>query len=364
MKSSITPWDVEGEINYENLIKEFGTTRMSERLLNKLKRPLPPVLKRGMCFSHRDLNKWLSAHEKGEKVSVVSGRGPSERMHIGHLTLYALPKYFQEAYKCKVYIPVSDDEKFFVKNKLDYDTVRKYARENILDILAMGYDSKKTVVHEDFVYTDVYKHAAKVAKKITYSTAKAIFGLKPESNIGWTFYPAMQATHILFPQFYEEEPQQTLVPIGIDQDPFMRLTRDVASKLGFIKPGAIHKMLAPGLKGPKMSSSTGEAIWLSDDEETVRRKVMKYAFSGGQPSVEKHRKLGGNPDVDVSFLYLKYFFEEDDRKLKEIEENYRSGELLTGELKNYLVEKINSYLKEHRKRRKKVEKNLDKFLLK
>ena len=235
-------------------------------------------------------------------------------MHIGHLTLYSIPKYFQDVYGCKVYIPISDDEKFFVKDNLRFEEVEKYALDNILDILAMGYDPKKTIVHRDFEYTNIYKYAARIAKKMTYSTAKAVFGLKPDTNIGWTFYPAMQAAHILFPQFHEGEKQRTLVPIGIDQDPFMRVTRDVAEKFGFIKPGAIHKILAPGLKSPKMSSSKGEAIWLSDDEKTVRKKIMKYAFSGGQPSVEKHRKLGGNPDVDVSFLYLKYFFEESDKK--------------------------------------------------
>lgn len=144
----------------------------------------------------------------------------------------------------------------------------------------------------------------------------------------------------------------------------MRITRDVANKFGFKKPGAIHKILAPGLKGPKMSSSNKTStIWLSDDEDTVRKKVMKYAFSGGKGSAEEHRKKGGNPDVDVSFLYLKYFFEEDDKKLKKIEKQYREGELLTGELKQYLVDKINKYLKKHRKRRKKVKKNLDKYML-
>ena len=360
---SLTPWDVDKELDYDKLIKKFGTEPLKENLFKKLKKPMPPPIRRGMCFSHRNLDKWLDDYEKGKKVSIVSGRGPSEKMHIGHLTLYSIPKYFQDVYGCKVYIPISDDEKFFVKDNLRFEEVEKYALDNILDILAMGYDPKKTIVHRDFEYTNIYKYAARIAKKMTYSTAKAVFGLKPDTNIGWTFYPAMQAAHILFPQFHEGEKQRTLVPIGIDQDPFMRVTRDVAEKFGFIKPGAIHKILAPGLKSPKMSSSKGEAIWLSDDEKTVRKKIMKYAFSGGQPSVEKHRKLGGNPNVDVSFLYLKYFFEESDKKLKEIEENYRNGSLLTGELKEYLIKKINSYLKEHKKRKEKVKKNLDKFIL-
>lgn len=361
--SVITPWGMEGKVNYKKLIEEFGTSPLTKGLFKRLKKPMPPPIRRGMCFSHRDLDKWLDAYERGKKVSIVSGRGPSEKMHIGHLTLYAIPKYFQDVYGCKVYIPVSDDEKFFVKDNLDFEAAQRYALDNILDILAMGYNPKKTIVHRDFEYTDVYKYAARVAKKMTYSMAKAVFGLTPSSNIGWVFYPAMQAAHILFPQFYEREKQITLVPIGIDQDPFMRVTRDVANKLNFIKPAAIHNMFAPGLKGPKMSSSKGEAIWLSDDEETVAKKVRKYAFSGGQPSIEKHRKFGGNPDVDVSFLYLKYFFEESDKKLEQIERDYKNGDLLTGELKEYFIEKVNKYLKKHRRMREKVKKNLDKYML-
>ena len=363
-KPSMTPWEVEGEIDYSKLIKEFGTQPLTNELFDRLKKPLPPTLRRGMCFSHRDLNLWLDAYDKGEKVSIVTGRGPSERMHIGHLTLYALPKYFQEAYKCTFYMPVSDDEKFLVKENLKFDDVEKYANDNILDILAMGFDPKRTIVHKDLEHTEIYKYAVQVSKKITYSTAKAMFGLKPEQNIGWVFYPAMQATHILYPQF-KEGPHQVLVPIGIDQDPFIRLTRDIANKFDFVKPSAIHKKLAPGLAGPKMSSSGGEAqapIWLSDNAKTVASKINKYAFSGGRATVEEHRKLGGNPDIDVSFQYLKFFFEDDDKKLKKVEDDYRSGALLTGELKAYFIEKVNTYLERHRERKEKVAEHIKEYM--
>ena len=362
IRMSVTPWEVEGEINYDKLIEEFGTRPLDSHLFSRLKDPMPPPVKRGMCFSHRDLDKWLDAYDNGEKISVLSGRGPSEKMHIGHLTLYAIPKYFQDIYKCTVYIPVSDDEKFYVKEDLEIEDVERFANDNILDILAMGFDPNKTIVHKDFEHTRIYKYAAQVAKKITYSTAKAVFGLKAENNIGWVFYPAMQATHILYPQFIEG-PHLTLVPIGIDQDPFIRATRDIAEKFGFQKPATIHKKLAPGLEGPKMSSSGKNAIWLSDDEDTVANKVHKYAFSGGQPSIKEHREKGGNPDIDVSFLYLKYFFEEDDNKLEQIARDYREGSLLTGELKEYFIEKVNNYLKEHRRRREIVAKSIDKYML-
>lgn len=104
-----------------------------------------------------------------------------------------------------------------------------------------------------------------------------------------------------------------------------------------------------------MSSSQPEtAIYLTDDPKTVERKIMKYAFSGGQATVELHRKYGGNPDIDVAFQWLYMFFEPDDQRIRKIEEDYRSGAMLTGELKQILVDKLNAFLEEHREKREKA----------
>ncbi|MEM4935228.1 MAG: tryptophan--tRNA ligase, partial [Thermoplasmata archaeon] len=103
------------------------------------------------------------------------------------------------------------------------------------------------------------------------------------------------------------------------------------------------------------------AIYLDDDKNTVKQKIMKYAFSGGQATIELHRKLGGNPDVDVSFQWLKYLFEPEDSKLNEIEENYRSGKLLTGELKELLINRINEFLEKHRIEKENAKKTIKEF---
>ena len=110
------------------------------------------------------------------------------------------------------------------------------------------------------------------------------------------------------------------------------------------------------------SSDPTSFIAMTDSPEEVKNKINKYAFSGGQETLELHRKKGGNPDVDVSFQYLKMMFEEDDKKLAKIEEDYRSGKLTTGELKKYTIEKINNFLKKHQEARKKAEKEIPKFL--
>jgi tryptophanyl-tRNA synthetase len=155
--------------------------------------------------------------------------------------------------------------------------------------------------------------------------------------------------------------------LGVDQDPHFRIARDVYPKLGFYKPAIMHKIMFPSLAGMSnvMSSSAGGVIiTASDSPAEVQNKINKYAFSGGRDTLEEHRKLGGNPDVDVSFQYLKCFFEEDDAKLKEIEKNYKSGKMLTGELKKYTIGKINEFLAKHQERRKHAKDILSQYMLK
>jgi len=364
-KVEVGPWKVEGNINYEKLIKQFGTTKISDSIYEKLKE-CHPLLRRGIYFSHRDFDKWLKAYEDGKKVSVITGRGPSEKMHIGHLVPFLVAKSLQDKFNCDVYIPISDDEKFFVKKNLTFNDSLKYSTDNILDIIAIGFNPKKTFIFQDFVYTDIYKYAAQIAKRITYSTAKATFGLIPEKNIGWSFYPAMQAAHILFPQFHSKK-HISVVPVAIDQDPFIRLTRDIATQkdINLEKPAALHAKFIPSLHGDSKMSSSGEGlIFLSDDSKSVKKKINKYAFSGGQTTIEEHRKKGGNTEVDVSFQYLKMLFEPNDNKLQEIKQKYESGEMLTSELKSILIEKINIFLKEHQKKKEEAKKIVDKFILK
>ena len=366
MTNSITPYSVSGQVDYEKLIKEFGTEKINSKSLLKFNKT-HPVIRRGVYFSHRNLESWIKDAESKKKISLVTGRGPSEKMHIGHLVPFLAAKSLQEIYNCNVYIPISEDEKFFVKPNLSLEDAKKFSDDNILDILALGFKPGKTFIVKDFSYSELYKYSAKIAKLISYSTAKAVFGLKPENNIGWSFYPAVQAAHILLPQFLEG-PHRTLVPIGIDQDPFIRLTRDISehSSLKMTKPSAIHAKFIPGLKGStKMSSSDqdNDVIYLSDSPETIKKKINKYAFSGGKDTLEEHKKHGGNTDIDISFQYLKMLFEEDDKKLEKIERDYRSGNLLSGELKAILIKKVQDFIKEHQKNKEKIKKDVNKFMI-
>jgi tryptophanyl-tRNA synthetase len=132
------------------------------------------------------------------------------------------------------------------------------------------------------------------------------------------------------------------------------VSRDVAAKARYPvrKPDALLMQFLPSLGGPgKMSSSEGVSIPLTDDADTVRQKIRRHAYTGGQSSVEEHRETGGDPGVDVPFQYLAAFFEPDDEELARVEREYRAGELLSGELKEFAADRIVEFLEGHQERR-------------
>ncbi|MGC8584572.1 MAG: tryptophan--tRNA ligase [Thermoplasmata archaeon] len=359
----VSPWNVSGKIDYDKLIERFGTQKLENSLLEELKNltgDLHLFLRRNVFFSHRDFDKILNDLKNGKGFYLYTGRGPSGPMHLGHLLPFIISKWFQEKFGLNVYIEITDDEKFLHSENLDLNDTYRFSMENALDIISLGFDEDRTFIFLDSEYIrNMYKLSLRVAKKVNYSTVKAVFGFKDSTNIGMLFYPTLQ----IVPTFFEN--RRCLIPEAIDQDPYWRIQRDIAESLGYYKASVIHSKFLPPLTGieGKMSSSMPEtAIYLNDSPDIVKRKIMKYAFSGGQATVEEHRKLGGNTDVDVAFQWLYMMFEEDDRRIKDLEQGYRKGEILTGEMKSILIEKINGFLVDFRNRREKYRDRLDRFM--
>ena len=365
----ITPWEVKGKIDYERLIEQFGTQPLTDKLLRRISgggQGLHLQLRRGLFFSHRDLDVVLDLYDRGTKFVLYTGRGPSGPVHIGHMVPWIFTRHLQEKFGVRLYFQMTDDEKFLISDETSLAQTRKFAFENALDLIALGFKPEDTFIIYDVQDIDLlYDVALEVAKRITYSTAKATFGFQDSTNIGWIFYPAVQAVPCFIHKKLTGENVPALIPAAIDQDPYWRVTRDIAPKLGYFKPAQIHCRFLPGLGvGGKMSASEPEtSIFTTDPPEVVKRKVWN-AFTGGKDTTAEQKKHGGDTDVCTVYQYFLYLFEVDDKKLEERMRRCRSGEVLCGDCKKDLVEKINSFLAEHQKKREKARNVVEKYHVK
>lgn len=368
----VDPWTVQTSsakgIDYDKLIVRFGSSKIDKELINRIERATGQrphrFLRRGVFFSHRDMNQVLDAYENKKPFYLYTGRGPSsEAMHLGHLIPFIFTKWLQDVFNVPLVIQMTDDEKYLWKD-LTLDQAYGYAVENAKDIIACGFDINKTFIFSDLEYMGAspsfYRNVVKIQKHVTFNQAKGIFGFTDSDCIGKISFPAIQAAPSFsnsFPQIFQDRTDvQCLIPCAIDQDPYFRMTRDVAPRIGYPKPALLHSTFFPALQGAqtKMSASDpNSSIFLTDTAKQIKTKVNKHAFSGGRDTIEEHRQFGGNCDVDVSFMYLTFFLEDDD-KLEQIRKDYTSGAMLTGELKKVLVEVLQPLIAEHQARRKAV----------
>jgi len=284
-------------------------------------------------------------------------------MHLGHLIPFIFTKWLQDTFDVPLVIELTDDEKFLWKD-LELEETHRLAIENAKDIIAVGFDPSKTFIFADTDYISssraFYTTICRIQKVVTFNQARGIFGFTDSDCIGKIAFPAIQAAtsfSAAFPQIFGGRVDvPCLIPCAIDQDPYFRMTRDVAPKLGYPKPSLIHSTFIPSLQGAqtKMSGSDpNSSVYLTDSMDVIKTKINKYAFSGGGATKEEHIAKGGNCDVDISYQYLSFFLE-DDARLAEIREKYTSGELFTGHLKQELITILQRIVSEHQKRRSMV----------
>jgi tryptophanyl-tRNA synthetase len=429
----VTAFEVSGNIDYSKLIDKFGSKPLTPYLLKRLENvtvkrgtvdKLHRFLRREIFFSHRDIEKICELLEEWYGVSpppedadnetvataatyiepttqcpfyLYTGRGPSSSaMHLGHLVPFLFTAWLQKAFRCPLVIQMTDDEKFLFKGEYSGDNAgdegaadpnrtgdnldhfANLTIENAKDIIACDFIKDKTFIFSDLDYVGrMYPNIVRIWKAVTVNQVNGVFGFDSSSNIGKVAFPAIQAA----PSFGSSFPNvlgggkanaatlACLIPCAIDQDPYFRLTRDIAHKLvprhhplqG--KPALIHSKFFPPLQGAqgKMSSSdTNSAIFLTDSPEDIERKIKVHAFSGGQETKKLQEELGANLDVDVSYQWLRFFLEDDD-ELAKIGESYGSGKgefWSTGLVKAKLVEVLKHLVSDHQHRRKNVTENV------
>ena len=367
MISKVTPWEVPSKIDYGKLMKEFGLESFG-KLPEQFNKNM--LFRRKIIFGHRDFSRIATAVENKQPFVMMTRLMPSGKFHFGH-KMVAEQMIFYQKLGAKVYITVADVEAYNSRIP-DMGQLRTTAiEEYLMNYAALGLDLRKC----DFYFQSMrskdgkkasayYSLANMLARHVTFNEFKAIYGDISPGKMASSLLQASDMLHAQLPQF--EGPMPVVVPVGCDQDPHLRLARDMSQRIkgfNFIQLSSTYHKFMPGLKGGKMSSSDPTSyIALTDSPEEASKKIMKYAFSGGRDSLEEHRKKGGNPDVDVSFQMLKFALEPDDDKLSAIYNNYKDGKLLSGELKQIATEKIAAFLKEHRQKMEKSRVPVQRFV--
>ncbi|MBR68031.1 MAG: tryptophan--tRNA ligase [Euryarchaeota archaeon] len=431
----IDPWGSAQSTDYERIIQQFGLSP-----LEGVDLPSPSKLhRRGIVFAHRDVDQVLEAQRTGDPFGVLTGLMPSGQMHLGHSMVVEQVKWFQEQ-GGDVTIAVADLESQATRG-VSLEKGRQVALEEyIAHYAAMGLDPQKTNVYFQSSRPVVQRLGFQLGKRTNLNEFESIYGFDGETNLAHVQAPLVQVGDILHPQLDEYGGlRPVVVPVGVDQDPHLRLTRGLAAKtnwfnlrdassrgllvslsvhdenadvfgqmpngrvdkakvaavfdqvvaaaselgfsdimsspkqghvhipsatqrdkhalrlallrlerrlggMGLLAPSSTYHHFAVGMTGNKMSSSQPKTtLFLRDDLAAVEKKI-KRAFSGGQATVEEHRRLGGNPDVDVAYQYMMYFFEEDDAYLAEVNAAFRSGQLLAGEMKQLCIDRATAWM--------------------
>jgi tryptophanyl-tRNA synthetase len=349
----INPWgsDLIGEEDYDRLCVEFGIQNAAD-----LDAPVSfyeqnRFFRRKIVFGHRDFDGILKAIREERPWAVMSGIKPSGHFHLGTLTTASEIVTLQKM-GGKAFYAIADIESR-MDNGLSYEESLKYAIDNLADILTLGLDPKRAYIwlqSKEFIVRDMPFEAG---RHVTMNMMKAIYGERP---FGLYNAALVQVGDILLPQL-KEDVMPTVVPVGIDQDPHLRLVRDlsrffVSNGKPIFKPAATYHKLMPGLDDikQKMSKSRPNSYFNFDDDPKEIKKKLMNAFTGGRGNKEDQQKLGGIPENCMIYKIMEWHFEPDDKALQDRYIRCRGG-MLCGTCKKEVVEKILPFIKDHNERK-------------
>ena len=352
----IDPWGSELSEDYDKIVQQFGLEVFTPKTFPNPNR----IMRRGVVFAGRDLKPIANAIKNKEKFYVLTGIMPTaDRVHFGTKMVIENVRYFQEM-GATAYVLIADLEAMATRG-VSLEEARKRAMEfHIPAYIALGLDPKKTVFYFQSENKKVMHLAFEFAKRITLNEFKAIYGVADPGRI---MSAVTQAGDMLFPQLEKRMPG--IIPVGIDQDPHIRLCRDIIartkSKYNFTPISSIYHKFTPSLDGQmKMSKSKPESmIELPEDPKSAVKK-MKNAMTGGRDSLEQQKKLGGEPEKCMIFEMYKQHLIEEDKILDTVYKDCKAGTLLCGHDKQnacaYMESFMDNFIKQLEAARKKVDK--------
>ncbi|MEM4367993.1 MAG: tryptophan--tRNA ligase [Candidatus Anstonellales archaeon] len=366
-KGLINPWEMDliekSIINYDRLFINFGLQEINEKIKKNVKELIEEnklkcinYFERNIIFAHRDFDKFLDNYKKGMNLAIISGIKPSNDFHLGSKLIADELVFFQKLLKLRVYYCIADLEAI-ADNNLPYELCLQNAISNLADLLALGIDEELTYFYLQSNEIKVLRKAFVCSTKVTNSMLKAIYG---DREIDLYLSALVQMGDILSP--YDDNHSMVLVPVGIDQEPHIRLARDLAEKFNLQLPSATYNILLRGLNGNyKMSKRDKESlITLNEDITSIKRK-LKNVFTGGRNTAEEQRRLGGEIDKCVFYEICKAHFINDDKIIEIMRNDCINGKILCGECKNHYGKYIIEFFEKHqdiRKEKLEVAKNI------
>lgn len=306
-----------------------------------------------------------------EKIRFLTGERPTGRLHVGHYAgALSIRVEMQNSGKYEPFIMVADMQAL-TDNAGNPQKVKDNVMEVVLDNLAVGIDPKVSTI---FIQSQVpelsdltmfYMNLVTLSRLERNPTVKSEIKQRGFGNnipVGFLTYPISQASDITA---FDAK----IVPCGEDQLPVIEQAREIVRTFNrmygdtLIEPEAVlstnkHARRLPGTDGnAKMSKSLNNCIYLADEPEVVRKKIMSMYTDPNHIRVEDKGDTKNNP----VFIYLDVFGR-DKEKIKEMKEHYELGGLGDVTVKKYLNEVMQEFLEPIRQRRKMYEQNMDKVV--
>lgn len=270
----IDPWGAEQVQDYARLRDEFGISAADDSLWDAFDDP-HRLFSRGVVFGHRGLDPVVSASVRGDPVGLMTGLMPSGRMHFGHKTVIDQVLWWQN-HGADVHLGVADFESYATRG-YTLEQARELALEEyILTYLALGLDPEKAEVYFQTRRTRVKDLAYALGLRVNWSQMKATYGFGDDTSVAHIMAPMVQTADILHVQGEEfGGPRPTVVPVGVDQDPHIRLTRDVAAATRMFSVRPTEKEgLGVFIKPKEPTRSVGELL---DHAERVLRSELGFS---------------------------------------------------------------------------------------
>ena len=228
-ETTIDPWGSSTIADYRKLFEEFGIEEFDEILAEV---PDPHYLmRRGVIFGHRDYRPVAEALRNDEPAAVLSGFMPTGDPHIGHKLVFDEIVWHQQQ-GADAYGLIADLEAYAARG-MSWAEIDEHARSYLLSLLALGFDPEEGELYRQSTNREVQDLAFDLGAEANFSEFQAIYGFDGETDVSHMQSVVTQVADILYPQL--EEPKPTVIPVGPDQDPHVRLARDLAERMRYFK---------------------------------------------------------------------------------------------------------------------------------